>query len=70
MIENFLNGLWRQGGLAGLKPDHAYNVKVGLGLTMTANDIAEGWMNIQILVALTRPAEFIVITLKQKMSTC
>jgi hypothetical protein len=67
MIENFLNSLWRQGGLAGSTPGDAYSVQVGLGQTMTADDILNGIMNITVLVAVMRPAEFIVITFQQQM---
>src|SRR5918993_1167956 len=45
MIENFLIKQWRAGALAGAKPEHAFFVKVGLGVTMTALDILEGRMN-------------------------
>jgi phage tail sheath protein FI len=67
MIENFLNNLWKQGALAGAKPEHAYNVQVGLGTTMTANDILDGTMRVTVMLALLRPAEFIQVTLEQQM---
>ena len=67
MIENFLTNLWKEGALMGAKPSDAFSVQVGLGSTMTANDILEGIMNVTILVAVVRPAEFIVITLQQQM---
>ena len=67
MINNFLTGVWKAGGLAGSSPGEAFNVQVGLGTTMTANDILDGYMRITVLVAPVRPAEFIVITFQQKM---
>jgi uncharacterized protein len=67
MIENFLSGLWRDGALAGAKPDEAFFVKVGLGQTMTALDILEGRMNIEIGMAAVRPAEFIILKFSHKM---
>lgn len=67
MIGNFLNGIWKRGGLAGAVPDDAYSVHVGLGETMTPEDILEGIMRITVLVAITRPAEFIEITFQQQM---
>ncbi len=67
MISSFLTTIWKQGGLAGLTPSDAYDVEVGLGSTMTPNDILDGIMNITVKVAITRPAEFIVITFQQKM---
>jgi phage tail sheath protein FI len=67
MISNFLNGIWKRGGLAGAIPDDAYSVSVGLGETMTSEDVLEGVMRITVLVALVRPAEFIEITFQQQM---
>ena len=69
MIESFLNGLWRQGALAGAKPDHAYFVNVGLGVTMTAQDILEGRLIVEVGMAAVRPAEFIVLRFSHKMQT-
>ena len=60
-IDNFLNNLWREGALAGAKPEQAYYVNVGLGLTMTAQDILNGLMYIEIGMAAVRPSEFIVL---------
>jgi phage tail sheath protein FI len=67
MIENFLTGLWREGALAGAKPEQAFYVKVGLGQTMTALDILEGRMNIEIGMAAVRPAEFIILKFSHKL---
>lgn len=67
MIENFLIGLWREGALAGAKPEDAFFVKVGLGETMTAQDILEGRMNVEIGLAAVRPAEFIILKFSHKL---
>ena len=67
MIENYLVQKWRDGALAGAKPEHAFFVKVGLGETMTAQDILEGRMNVEIGMAAVRPAEFIVLKFSHKM---
>ena len=67
MIGNFLTGIWKRGGLAGAVPDDAFSVHVGLGETMTPDDILEGIMRITVLVAVSRPAEFIEITFQQQM---
>jgi phage tail sheath protein FI len=67
MIENFLLVLWRQGAMQGAKPEHAFYVAVGLGKTMTALDILEGRMNIEIGMAVVRPAEFIILKFSHKM---
>jgi uncharacterized protein len=66
-IEGFLMNVWKQGGLVGSSPKEAYEVLIGLGATMTPTDILDGKMNITIKVAVSRPAEFIVITFQQKM---
>ncbi|MGB5944076.1 MAG: phage tail sheath C-terminal domain-containing protein [Leeuwenhoekiella sp.] len=67
MIENFLNLQWRAGALAGAKPENAFFVRVGLGQTMTAEDILNGLMAIEIGMAVVRPAEFIVLKFSHKM---
>jgi phage tail sheath protein FI len=67
MISNYLTAKWKDGALVGAKPDEAYEVSVGLGSTMTANDILDGMMNVTVKVAISRPAEFIVITFQQQM---
>ena len=67
MIRNFLTGIWKRGGLAGAVPDDAFSVHVGLGETMTPEDILEGILRVTVLVAISRPAEFIEITFQQQM---
>ncbi|CAN5330437.1 hypothetical protein BH23BAC1_BH23BAC1_17690 [soil metagenome] len=67
MIENFLTNLWRQGALAGATPNEAFFVKVGLGVTMTFDDILNGLMNVEIGLAVIRPAEFIILKFSQKI---
>ena len=65
-IENFLNGLWREGALRGASPGEAYFVNVGLGRTMTEEDINNGKMIIDIGLAAVIPAEFIVSRVEVK----
>ncbi len=67
MIENYLVQKWRDGALAGAKPEQAFFVNVGLGVTMTAQDILEGRMNVEIGMAVVRPAEFIILKFSHKM---
>lgn len=67
MITNFLTARWKEGALVGAKPDDAFSVNVGLGSTMTATDILDGYMFVSVNVALSHPAEFIVITFKQQL---
>lgn len=68
MIENFLTNIWKEGALQGAKPDDAFSVAVGLGTTMTAEDILEGTMRVAVKLAVTHPAEFIIIEVEQEMA--
>jgi phage tail sheath protein FI len=65
-VNNFLVNQWQSGLLAGQSPDDAFSVTIGLGSTMTPNDILDGVLRMTIKVAITRPAEFIVITFEQQ----
>ncbi|MEZ4382386.1 MAG: phage tail sheath C-terminal domain-containing protein [Nannocystaceae bacterium] len=67
MIESYLYGLWERGALAGASPDAAYFVNVGLGKTMTPQDVLEGRMNVEIGLAAVRPAEFIILRFSHKL---
>ena len=67
MIENYLTNLWKQGALAGATTDAAFFVNIGLGTTMSQVDILEGRMNIEIGMAVVRPAEFIVLKFSHKL---
>lgn len=66
-IDQFLNNLWKQGALVGAKAADSFSVSVGLGSTMTGEDILEGIMRVTVKVAVTHPAEFIIITFQQQM---
>lgn len=67
MIESYLYGLWQQGALAGPTPDAAYFVNVGLGKSMTPQDVLEGRMIVAIGIAAVRPAEFIILRFSHQM---
>jgi phage tail sheath protein FI len=67
MIENYLTNLWKQGALAGATTDAAFFVNIGLGSTMSQVDILEGRMNIEIGMAVVRPAEFIILKFSHKL---
>ncbi|MBL7803971.1 MAG: phage tail sheath family protein [Saprospiraceae bacterium] len=67
MIESYLHGLWQSGALAGSKPEQAYFVNVGLGKTMSQDDILNGRMLVDVGLAAVRPAEFIVLRFSHKM---
>ncbi len=65
MVTSFLTSVWQAGGLMGATPSDAFNVSVGLGTTMTADDVLNGIMNVSVQVCLVRPAEYIVISFQQ-----
>jgi phage tail sheath protein FI len=67
MISNYLTTVWKRGGLAGAVPEDAFTVLCGLGETMAPEDILEGILKVTVLVAVSRPAEFIEITFQQQM---
>jgi phage tail sheath protein FI len=69
MIENYLILKWKDGALAGAKPEDAFFVRVGLGETMSPDDVLNGLMIIEIGLAAVRPAEFIVLKFSHKMQT-
>lgn len=62
LIENYLEDLWRQGALLGDSPQSAFFINVGLGQTMTEDDIHNGITRIEVGLAAIRPAEFIILT--------
>ena len=60
----FLTTFWSQGGLAGASPASAYFVKCD-STNNPQSSIDNGYVNIQVGVALQRPAEFVVINIGQ-----
>ena len=67
MITNYLFDKWREGALQGSTPDEAFFVHVGLGKTMTPQDVLEGIMRVKIGMAVVRPAEFIILEFSHKL---
>lgn len=67
MIESYLYSLWERGALAGSKPEAAYYVNVGLGRTMTAQDVLEGRLIVEIGIAPVHPAEFVVLRFMHRL---
>ena len=66
-IENFLTSMWKRGALLGISPAEAYEVAIGIGDTMTPEDVLDGVMRISVFLSVARPAEFIEITFEQRM---
>jgi phage tail sheath protein FI len=68
MLENFLTNVWKEGALQGAKPEDAFQVLIGLGTTMTAQDILDGYLRVTVMIAVTHPAEFLVVTVEQELA--
>jgi len=60
MVVSFLVQQWQQGALTGNKMDEAFFVRIGEDTTSHA-EILEGKINVQIGMAVARPAEFIIL---------
>jgi phage tail sheath protein FI len=63
----FLENLFRQGAFSGVTPRDAYFVKCDAG-TMTQVDIENGIVTIFVGFAPLRPAEFVIVELRQRAS--
>jgi phage tail sheath protein FI len=64
-VTSFLTTQWRAGMLQGRTPDEAFFVKIGLGETMTQDDIDNGRVIMLIGVAPVKPAEFVIFRITQ-----
>jgi phage tail sheath protein FI len=67
VIEKVLNDYWVKGGLAGTTAAQAYYVKCD-STNNTNNTVNLGQLNIEVGVALTKPAEYIIISIGQTNS--
>ena len=65
-VEGFLEQAWRAGELAGSTPEQAYRVRVGLGETMTEDQIDLGLIIVEVAIAPAKPAEFVVFRFSHK----
>jgi uncharacterized protein len=63
LIRRTLRELWEQGGLLGGAEEEAYRILVGVGESMSEEDLDEGLLRIRVAVAIHHPAEFIQISL-------
>lgn len=64
-VTNFMDGLFRAGAFQGAKASEAYYVQCGLGSTMTQGDIDAGIVRVVVGFAPLKPAEFVVVQIKQ-----
>ena len=63
-VGNFLHALFRLGAFPGTTPQDAFFVRCDAS-TMTSEDIAAGHLSVVVGFAPLKPAEFVVITVKQ-----
>lgn len=61
----FMDGLFRAGAFQGEKASDAFYVQCGLGATMTQGDIDAGIVRLVVGFAPLKPAEFVVVQIKQ-----
>lgn len=66
-IESFMNGLYRAGAFQGQQASKAYFVRCGKDDTMTQADIDRGFVKITVGFAPVKPAEFVEVTIQQKL---
>jgi hypothetical protein len=63
-VSAFLNTQWRNGLLFGRRPEDAFFVRCD-ETTMSADDVQNGRLIVQIGVAIVRPAEFVIFRIEQ-----
>lgn len=63
-VENFMLGLFNQGALQGTKPSEAFRV-ICDATTTTPSDVANGIVNIVVMFAPLKPAEFVIVKIGQ-----
>ena len=66
-IYNYLYSLWEQGALLGTKPEQAFFINVGLGVTMTKTQIEDGELIVEVGLNAVRPVEFIILKFTQNI---
>jgi uncharacterized protein len=62
-VEMYLMMLWRNSVFMGEKPEQAFFVHVGQGITMTLQDVVDGRVRLEIGLATQRPSEFVYMQL-------
>jgi len=64
-VSGFMDGLFAQGAFQGASPGQAYRVTIGLGQSMSQDDIRKGLMRLNVAFAPAFPAEVIEIVIEQ-----
>lgn len=66
-ITSFLITQWKAGALLGIKPEEGFFVRCDRS-TMTANDVQSGRLICEVGLAVSRPAEFVILRLIHQMA--
>lgn len=64
-VTGFMDGLFLQGAFQGATPGQSFRIAVGLGRSMSQDDIRKGLLRLNVAFAPAFPAEFIEITIEQ-----
>lgn len=64
-VSGFLTGVWEEGGLMGDSASEAFSVQCGLGSSMNAQDVLDGFMVVSVSAQVVYPGEFMVLTFRQ-----
>jgi hypothetical protein len=64
-VTNFLDTVWRTGALEGTRQEQAFYVRCDRS-TMSEDDISNGRLVVEIGIAPTKPAEFVIFRFRQK----
>ncbi|XGC80662.1 hypothetical protein ACES2L_15145 [Bdellovibrio bacteriovorus] len=67
-VTDYLTKLWKQGLLKGETSEDAFSVQIGLGSTMTMDDVIDGLMRLSVTVAIKDASEVRVITFQQDLN--
>jgi phage tail sheath protein FI len=66
--DQFFTQLWRSGAFQGPKPESAWYCRLGLGETMSPQDLQEGNLILEYGLAIIRPSEFITNRIQIQMN--
>ncbi|MFC5282495.1 hypothetical protein [Pedobacter alpinus] len=68
LVDIYLYGLWEAGDLKGETAADAYRVQIGLGKTMTAEDILNKTSRLALTVCLDEPNDFTQLTFSRQLA--
>lgn len=68
-VTGFMDGLYAQGAFQGATPSEAFEVAVGLGQSMTQDDIDKGLLRVTVRFRPAKPAEFVEVSIEQLFAT-